>query len=89
MATKSVKRNFYIPESYTLGSDHMNPSTVISRTPFLSSSDYVGGLRPYYQQSKLSLTSTALPLSSVGIHTTDDDSLDTSSAYNSLPSDEV
>jgi hypothetical protein len=70
MTTKRIQRKF----SYTLKSGYRNPSTVISLTPLISSSNYVGGLRPYYQQSKFSVPSTASSsrISSVGIHITDD-----------------
>lgn len=66
MTIKSIKRNFYIPESYVFKSDYKNPTTVISLTPFTSSSNYIGGLRAYSSPSRV------LPLSSVGIHMTDD-----------------
>ena len=81
MAIASSKKTFYIPESYTFKSGYINPSTVVSLTPSISSSNYVGGLRSYSQQNKFSLVSTASSLlpshvSSVGIHTIDDDSLE-------------
>ena len=90
MTTKIMKRSFYIPESYILKLDRVNPSPPFISS-YSSSLNYGSGLRPYYQQSKLSLISTPLPLlsspkSSVGIHTTDDDTLQVSS---SLLSDKV
>jgi hypothetical protein len=80
MTKKSTKKNFHIRELYTFRSNYENSSAVISLTPLVSSSKYVGGLRPYYQQSKFSLSSPTSSLlssriSSVGIHTTAGDSL--------------
>jgi hypothetical protein len=89
MARNSREKNYQVSKSaYT------NPTTIISLTPpiSLSSSNYVGGLRPSYQQSKFSLTSTASSLSSIGIHNTDDDSLKKSSSkdeHSSVSSDKV
>ncbi len=59
---KFIKRNFYIPQVYKFETGGM----------MISSSKYVGGLRPYYQQEKFFSTSTSLL--SVGIHTIDDSS---------------
>jgi len=91
MARNSREKNYQVYKSaYT------NPITIISLTPpiSLSSSNYVGGLRPSYQQSKFSLTSTAssLRISSIGIHNTDDDCLKKSSSkdeHSSVSSDKV
>jgi len=94
MARNSREKNDQVSKSaYT------NPITIISLTPpiSLSSSNYIGGLRPSYQQSKFSLTSTAsylssLRISSIGIHNTDDDCLKKSSSkdeHSSVSSDKV
>jgi hypothetical protein len=72
MSTNLIKRAFYIPQAYTFESGYRNPGIVVSLAPVISSSKYVGGLRPYYQQEKFFLTSTASL--SVGIHTINDDS---------------
>jgi hypothetical protein len=77
MRSKFVKRNFYTPESYTFKSDHVIPSL----TPLISSS------RPHHQQSKFSMRLSHK--SSVGIHTTDGETLNKSSVDSSLPSDKV
>jgi hypothetical protein len=90
MSTKLKIRNFYVPESYTFKFGHENPSAIISLTPCVSSSNYVGSLRPYYQQRKFSLTSTAPSLLlSVGIHTIDDDLSSLKDEYSSLSLDKV
>ncbi len=103
MAKKSTKKNFNIRDLYTFRSNYENSSAVISLTPLVSSSKYVGGLRPSYQQSKFSLSSPTSSLlssriSSVGIHMTDGDSLSSNKILennflkdenSSLPSDKV
>ena len=81
MRTKFVKRNFYTPEAYKFKSDYV----ITSLTPFITSSplNYSGGLRPHCQQSKFSMKL------SVGIHTTDGESLNKSLLDSSLPLDKV
>jgi hypothetical protein len=84
---KSIKKTFHIPPSYTFTAGCSNPATVISLAPFVSSCssplNYVGGLRPYYQQRKFLSTSNTSTLSSssslstVAIHSTDDDNYQT------------
>ena len=80
----SRKTTFYIPPSYTFTVGCSNPSTVISLAPLVSSCssslNFVGGLRPYYQQRKFFLTSKDFSLSSstsshltVTIHRTDEE----------------
>ncbi|CAF1291311.1 unnamed protein product [Adineta steineri] len=82
----SIKKTFHIPPSYTFTAGCSNPATVRSIAPFVSSCssslNYVGGLRPYYEQRKflskantsgLSSSSSITSLSNVDIHTTDDD----------------
>ncbi|CAF4744840.1 unnamed protein product [Rotaria socialis] len=68
----------------------ISSTIIISLTPLVSSysssSCYVGGLRPYYQQSKhpLILTASSLlssPISSVDIHNINNDSLEISSSF--------
>ena len=78
MRTKFVKRNFYIPESYALKSDYINPTTIISSCS--SSSNCIGNRRSYSQHTEFPLKS----ILSVGIHTIDDDYLEISSPNNSL-----
>jgi hypothetical protein len=71
---KAVKKSFHIPPSYTFTAGCSNPTTVISLAPFVSSCssplNYVGNLRPYYQQRKFPQTSSH---SIVAIHSTDDE----------------
>jgi hypothetical protein len=84
---KSIKKTFYIPPSYTFTDGCSNPSTVTSLAPYVSSCssafNYVGGLRPYYQQRKyISTSSTSTPstsssLSPVEIHSSDDENFET------------
>jgi len=85
---KSIKKTFHIPPSYTFTAGCSNPATVISLAPFVSSCssplNYVGGLRPYYQQCKFLSTSNipAPSLSTVAIHSTDDDAYQTPPSSN-------
>ncbi|CAF1644645.1 unnamed protein product, partial [Adineta ricciae] len=84
---KSFKKTFHIPPSYAFTAGCSNPTTVISLAPFVSSCasplNYVGGLRPYYQQRKFLITpnppsrSSSPAVSTVGIHSTDDDQYET------------
>ena len=84
---KSFKKAFHIPPSYAFTAGCSNPTTVVSLAPFVSSCasplNYVGGLRPYYQQRKFLITpnppsrSSSPSLSTVGIHSTDDDQYET------------
>jgi hypothetical protein len=83
---KSIKKTFHIPPSYTFTAGCSNPATVISLAPFVSSCsspiNYVGGLRPYYQQCKFLSTSSpssssSSSLSTAAIHSTDDDTFET------------
>ena len=89
---KSIKKAFHIPPSYSFTAGCSNPSTVISLAPFVSSCssplNYVGGLRPYYQQYKfLSTTnrSSSSSLSTVAIHSTDDENFETPPSSNNSP----
>ncbi|CAF3843602.1 unnamed protein product [Rotaria magnacalcarata] len=77
-------------DKYPISVNCEKSTTIISLTPLVSSysssSYYVGGLRPYYQQSKHPLIVTTSPLlsahmSSVGIHKINDDSLEISSSF--------
>jgi len=85
---KSIKKTFHIPPSYTFTAGCSNPATVISLAPFVSSCssplNYVGGLRPYYQQCKfLSTSNISTPsLSTVAIHSTDNDKFETPPSTN-------
>lgn len=84
---KSIKKTFHIPPSYTFTAGCSDPATVISLAPFVSSCsspmNYVGGLRPYYQQRKYlstsntSTCSSSVSLSTVAIHSTDDEKFET------------
>ncbi|CAF1376338.1 unnamed protein product [Adineta ricciae] len=84
---KSFKKTFHIPPSYAFTAGCSNPTTVVSLAPFVSSCasplNYVGGLRPYYQQRKFLITpnlpsrSSSPSPSTVGIHSTDDDQYET------------
>ena len=83
----AMRKNFYIPPSYTLASKHSNSGTVLSLAPFVSlcSSplNHVGVLRPYYQQRKVQSTSTASTsrssssLSTAILHRADDNAFAT------------
>lgn len=64
MTIKLIKRNFYIPESYVFKTNCQNSATNNFVTPYTFSSNYVGSLKPNYQQNKSSSPS-------VGIHKTD------------------
>ncbi|CAM2700294.1 unnamed protein product [Rotaria socialis] len=85
MTMRSGKKHFHTSES-----DYEKSTIIISLTPLVSSysssSCYIGGLRPYYQQSKhpLILTASSLlssPISSVDIHNINNDSLEISSSF--------
>jgi hypothetical protein len=99
---KSIKKTFHIPPSYTFTAGCSNPSTVISLAPFVSSCssplNYVGGLRPYYQQRKFlstsntsssSSSSSSSPLSIVAIHRTDNDKFETPPSTNDSSDDSI
>jgi len=74
MTTTTIKRNFYIPDSYVLKSGYAKPAIIIPIIPLISSSNHVAGFRSYYQQNKFFLPSTVSSLlSPVGIHKIDDD----------------
>jgi hypothetical protein len=90
---KSIKKTFHIPPSYTFAAGCSNPATVISLAPFVSCCssplNYVGGLRPYYQQRKFFSTlntsnhsSSSSSLSTVAIHSTDNDKFETPPSTN-------
>lgn len=81
---RSMKKTFHIPPSYVFTAGCSNPATVISLAPFVSSCssplNYVGGLRPFYQQQKFrapsdasTRSSSSLSLATIGVHSTDDD----------------
>ena len=86
---KSMKKTFHIPPSYTFTAGCSNPMTVISLAPFVSSCssplNYVGGLRPYYQQRRFqSISNRPSPSPSlVEIHNTDDENFETPPSTNS------
>ncbi len=61
----STKRRFCIPQI-------QSNDTIIFLSPIISSSNYVGGLRPAYQQKKFFLKSSTS--SSIGIHMIDSNS---------------
>lgn len=95
---QSTKKNFYSMESYDFKLEDEKSSTVVSLTPFvsprLSSSYYVGGLRPYYQRSKHPLISTVSPslssdIRSINIHKITDDHFDISSSFSNKISEEI
>ncbi len=92
---KSIKKTFHIPPSYTFTAGCSNPATVISLAPFVSSCssplNYVGGLRPYYQQRKFLSTSNTSSSSfpTVAIHTTDDDHFETPPSTNNSSDDSL
>jgi hypothetical protein len=94
-AMKSIKKTFEIPPSYTFTSGCSNPATVMSLAPFVSSCssplNYVGGLRPYYQQRKFLSTSNTLtlPLATVAIHMTDEDEFETPPSTNNNINDSI
>lgn len=82
---QSLKKSFYIPPSYTFPSSYSNPATVISLASFVSTCssplNYLGGLRPYYQQQKCltpsSSSSTSVSTATVPIHSTEEDIFET------------
>lgn len=84
-----MKKTFHIPPSYTFTAGCSNPMTVISLAPFVSSCssplNYVGGLRPYYQQRRFqSISNRSSPSPSIAaIHNTDDESFETPPSTNS------
>ena len=71
MSTKFRKRNVYVSNMYTFESGPM----------VISSSKYLGSLRPYYQQKKLANTSL-----SVGIHKIEDESSSAEIAFEKVNS---
>lgn len=84
-----MKKTFHIPPSYTFTAGCSNPRTVISLAPFVSSCssplNYVGGLRPYYQQCRYqSKSNRSSPSPSiVAIHNTDEEHFETPPSTNS------
>ena len=80
---KSIKKTFHIPPSYTFTAGCSNPTTVISLAPFVASCssplNYVGNLRPYYQQRKFPQISSD---SIAAIHNTDEENFETPPSTN-------